>query len=111
MSELPRSTNRFDDTMFDVSAVEQGAWVPGPYGPGDERGTFNEVTPEKTARALALLSRDEPVLTYSLAEPMSEGFPAWGDHAYQQHLVVTGYSPSDDFAGTLTRTRPRVRDE
>ena len=49
MSELPRSTTRFDDTMFDVSAVEQGAWVPGPYGPGDERGTFNEVTPEKTA--------------------------------------------------------------
>ena len=54
--------------MFDVSAVEQGAWVPGPYGPGDERGTFNEVTPEKTARALASLSHDEPVMTYSLAE-------------------------------------------
>ena len=46
-------------------------------------------------------------MTYSLAEPMSEGFPAWGDRVYQQQLVVTGYSPSDDFAGILTRTRPR----
>ncbi len=41
----------FDDEMFDTAAVEAGQWVPGPYGPGDERGTFNEVTPEKTASA------------------------------------------------------------
>jgi kynurenine formamidase len=105
--DLPGSDNRFDDAMFDVSAVEQGAWVPGPYGPGDERGTFNEVTPETTARALALLNRDEPVLTYSLSETMVEGFPAWGDRTYKQDLVVTGYSPSEDFAGILTRTWPR----
>ncbi|MGA7419667.1 MAG: cyclase family protein [Acidimicrobiales bacterium] len=107
VDELSSTANQFDDTMFDVSAVEQGAWVPGPYGPGDERGTFNEVTPEKTARALALLKHDKPVVTYSLAETMVEGFPAWGNRTYQQHLVVTGYSPSDDFGGILTGTQPR----
>ena len=105
----PRPSDPFDDTMFDVSAVELGAWVPGPYGPGDERGTFNEVTPEKTARTLALLNHHEPVVTYSLAEVMVEGFPAWSDRTYQQQLVVTGYSPSDDFGGILTRTQPRGR--
>ena len=85
----------FDDTMFDVAAVEAGAWVPGPYGPGDQRGTFNEVTPEKTAQALALLRPGEPVETYSLAETLENGFPAWGDRAYEQRLVVTGYTPAE----------------
>ena len=23
----------FDDAMFEVAAVENGAWAPGPYGP------------------------------------------------------------------------------
>ncbi len=93
--------------MFDVAAVEAGAWVPGPYGPGDQRGTFNEVTPEKTAQALALLRPGEPVQTYSLAETMGNGFPAWGDRAYEQRLVVTGYTPPDDFAGILTDAEPQ----
>jgi kynurenine formamidase len=97
----------FDDTMFDVAAVEAGAWVPGPYGPGDQRGTFNEVTPEKTAQALALLRPGEPVQTYSLAETMENGFPAWGDRAYEQRLVVTGYTPRNDFAGILTDAEPQ----
>jgi kynurenine formamidase len=97
----------FDDTMFDVAAVEAGAWVPGPYGPGDQRGSFNEVTPEKTAQALALLRPGEPVETYSLAETMGNGFPAWGDRAYEQRLVITGYTPPPDFAGTLTDPEPQ----
>ena len=101
------ATGGFDDVMFDVAAVEQGAWVPGPYGPGDQRGTFNEVTPGKTASALALLRLDEPVKTYSLAETMVEGFPAWGDRAYRQHLVVTGYTPHSDFDGTVTDPLPQ----
>ena len=96
----------FDDTMFDVAAVEAGAWSPGPYGPGDQRGTFNEVTPEKTAQALALLRPGEPVETYSLAETLENGFPAWGDRAYEQRLVVTGYTPPNDFAGVLTDAEP-----
>jgi kynurenine formamidase len=106
LSEAPKTANGFDDELFDVSAVEEGAWVPGPYGPDDQRGTFNEVTPEKTAQALALLDLDRPIRTYSLGETMVDGFPAWGDRTYKQELVVTGYSPPDHFAGTLTDTQP-----
>lgn len=97
----------FDDTMFDVAAVLAGAWSPGPYGPEDQRGTFNEVTPEKTARALALLRPGEPVQTFSLAEVLAEGFPAWGDRAYQQRLVVAGYRPPEGFGGVLTDPEPQ----
>ena len=37
---------QIDDEMFDVEAVAAGTWVPGPYGPGDQLGTYNEVTAE-----------------------------------------------------------------
>lgn len=98
---------RFDDTMFDTAAVEQGAWAPGPYGPDDQLGSLNEVTPEKTARALELLDLTRPVRTYHLAETMFEGFPAWADRAYAQRLVVTGYRPPEGFAGELTDPLPQ----
>lgn len=98
-----------DDEMFDVAAVERGAWALSPYGPGDQRGTFNEVTPEKTRRALALISDDEPVQTYSLAEILHEGFPAWGTRRYVQRLVVTGYQPPSDFDGELVNPAPQGR--
>jgi len=89
----------FDDVMFDVGAVEKGAWVPGPYGPDDEKGTFNEVTPEKTARALAMLDLTRPVKTYNLSETLFNGFPAFNDREYKQVLRITGYKPPADFQG------------
>lgn len=97
----------FNDVMFDVDAVEKGAWNPGPYGPGDQRGTFNEVTPEKTARALALLDTSRGVKTYQLAEVMEAGFPAWGTRTYEQTLMVTGYQPPPGFEGTITDPLPQ----
>jgi kynurenine formamidase len=99
--------DRFDDAMFDSDAVERGAWACGPYGAGDERGSFNEVTPEKTARALRLLEGRGAVRTYSLGEELFEGFPAWGDREFRQTLVTTGYRPAADFAGRVTDTNPQ----
>jgi kynurenine formamidase len=98
-----------DDEMFDIAAVEAGAWAPSPYGPGDQRGTFNEVTPETTRRALALLGSDAPVQTYSLGEDLREGFPAWGTRTYVQRLVVTGYQPKHGFKGELVDPAPQGR--
>ena len=43
------NSESFDDEPFDLEAVMNGAWLPSPYGPDDQRGTWNEVTPEKTA--------------------------------------------------------------
>lgn len=94
-----------NDDMFDVAAVEAGAWVPGPYGPGDQRGSFNEVTPEKTASALALLDPRRPVKTYNLGVLLYNGFPAFTHpalpppRAYEQRLTVFGYPAPPGFAG------------
>ncbi|MQA95423.1 MAG: cyclase family protein [Streptosporangiales bacterium] len=88
------------DEMFDVAAVENGAWAPGPYGPDDQRGAFNEVTPAKTARALRLLDDRRPVKTYNLGDLMFNGYPAYvttPERVYEQRLVVLGYQPPPEF--------------
>lgn len=99
----------FTDDMFDVAAVEAGCWVPGPYGPGDERGSFNEVTPDKTARAIAMLDPSKPIRTYNLGETLFNGFPATastGGREYAQSLYVLGYDPGSEFEGTCVTTTP-----
>jgi hypothetical protein len=94
-----------NDDMFAVAAVEAGAWVPGPYGPDDQRGSFNEVTEEKTAAALALLDLRHPVKTYNLGVLLFSGFPAFTHPAtppprvYEQRLAVLGYQAPPGFAG------------
>jgi len=97
------------DAMFDVAAVERGAWAPGPYGAGDQRGAFNEVTPQKTAAALALLNSSAPVVTYNLGELMVNGFPAFvttPPRVYQQRLTASGYQPPADFEGFAGSPQP-----
>src|SRR5216683_1633008 len=85
----------FDDVPVSVDDVLAGAWWPSRYGAGDERGTLNEVTPEKTAAALRLLDLSRPVNTYTLSETLFNGFPAYGDRAYQQRRVDNGFAGSD----------------
>lgn len=83
-----------NDEMFDVAAVEAGAWAPGPYGRGDQRGALNEITPLKVASALALLDTARPVKTYNLGEMMFGGFPAFPStppRLWEQTLAVGGW--------------------
>lgn len=98
----PRELEPVSDAMFDVAAVERGAWAPGPYGAGDQRGALNEITPEKTASALRLLNSGRPVMTYNLGELLFNGFPAFvttPPRLYQQRLTQSGYRPPPDFQG------------
>jgi Putative cyclase len=97
----------FDDAMFDVAAVENGLWAPGPYGPDDRLGTYNEATPERAAAALRQLDLSRPVSTFNLSETLFNGFPAFGRRRYEQRLVVTGYTPDPPFDGEVLRDRPR----
>ncbi len=94
------STGSFTDDMFDVDAVLAGAWDNGPYGQGDQRGTFNELTPERTAAALRILSSGRPVNTYQLGEEMFNGFPAFPSNPPRTHdmfLYTIGIDTPDGF--------------
>lgn len=103
------SFGRYTDEMFDVEAVLAGAWAPTRYGAGDQLGTFNEVTPAKTAAALRLVAGARRVRTYTLGEEIFNGFPAYittPPRIYAQRLVVGGYDPGDDFEGIVQTTEP-----
>lgn len=109
-SSQPAVAGEFDDVMFDIDAVANGAWVPGPYGAGDQRGTFNEVTPQKTAEALRLLDALKPVTTYNLGETIYNDFPTFKlappFRTHEQRLTVWGYEPPGGFDGILFSTEP-----
>lgn len=90
----------YDDTMFDVEQVLAGAWDNGPYGPGDQRGTFNELTPSRTAKALRQLHPGRPVKTYQLGEEMFNEFPAFESDPPRTHemfLRVFGFTAPSGF--------------
>ena len=101
----------YDDTMFDVDAVVANGWGISPYGPDDERGTLNEVTPKRTARAMARAGGDR-VTAYQLGESMFNGFPAFPSdppRLHDMYLYVLGYEAPPDFVaggGIQARTTP-----
>jgi hypothetical protein len=105
--------NDFDDVPFDYSdPANLGDWAPSRYGPDDQRGAFNEVTPEKTAAALAVLGSRPEVRTYNLGELMWNGFPAFKTdprRIYEQRLTINGYQPPpgyQDAGGILMTSEP-----
>lgn len=94
------ASGSYSDDMFDVDAVLAGAWDVGPYGPGDQRGTFNELTAERTSQALRVLNSGRPVNTYQLGEEMFNGFPAFPSDPPRLHdmfLYVLGYQAPAGF--------------
>jgi kynurenine formamidase len=95
------SSTDYDDTMFDPAAVASGGVWLSPYGPDDQRGTFNEVTSRRTGRALRRLRGSRDVNTYQLGEPMFNGFPAFPSTPPRLHdmfLYAFGYDAGADFA-------------
>ncbi|MEU4762427.1 cyclase family protein [Actinosynnema sp. NPDC023794] len=109
----PAETGRPDDTPFDYADPANLAdWAPSRYGPDDQRGTFNEVTPAKTAAALGLLRAHREVTTYNLGELLWNGFPAFSTdprRTYEQRLTIWGYPPPPGFAeqgGVLVQLEP-----
>lgn len=93
------ANSRYTDEMFDYEAVQEGAWFPGPYGPEDQRGTLNEITPNRTAWATSRLMGG-PVTAYQLGEEMFNGFPAFPSDPPRLHdmnLYVFGYEAPEEF--------------
>ena len=102
----PELAIAIDDEMFDIEAVAAGAWAPGPYGAGDQLGTYNEVTPEKRAAALATLHGAARLETINLGDVLFNGYPGFADRAYQQQLVISGYAAPTDYEGILKSAEP-----
>lgn len=103
----------FTDDVFDYANPDNlKKWAPSRYGKNDQRGSFNEVTPEKTAAALALLGSGRKVKTYNLGELVWNGFPAFATTPARGHhmrMTVTGYTPPPDFeanGGYITSLTP-----
>ena len=97
-----RSGPALNDVQFDyASDANLANWAPGPYGPTDERGAFNEITPDTTGRALrGTLDRGRAVKTYNLGERMFNGFPAFmttPPRGFQQRATATGFKPMPEF--------------
>lgn len=91
-----------NDVQFDyANPANLADWAPGPYGPKDERGAFNEITPDKTGQALrGTLDRGRAVKTYNLGERMFNGFPAFSTtpaRGFQQRATATGFTPVPEF--------------
>ncbi|KOX18689.1 cyclase [Saccharothrix sp. NRRL B-16348] len=110
---LAAGGGRLDDTPFDYADPANLAdWAPSRYGPEDQRGTLNEITPAKTAAALGLLRAHREVTTYNLGELMWNGFPAFSTdprRTYEQRLTIWGYPPPPGFAeegGILVALEP-----
>jgi len=95
-----------DDEMFDVEAVANGAWVPGPYGAGDQLGTYNEVTPEKRAAAWSTLNDAGALQTINLGDVLFNGYPGFGGRPYEQQLVIAGYAPPAGYEGITKHAAP-----
>ena len=95
-----------DDEMFDIEAVAAGAWVPGPYGAGDQLGTYNEITPEKHAAALETLRGAARLQTLNLGDVLFNGYPGFGDRPYEQQLVAAGFPRPPGYEGILKGEEP-----
>ncbi len=100
---------KYDDS-FDVTGALNGAWAAATaarYGADDQRGTLNEITQAKTARALRLIEGAKNVVTTTMGHTMVNGFPAYRTfppRIWEQRLLTLGYTPNraDEFFSTTT---------
>ncbi len=97
----PVRAGSINDEMFDLERVIAGGFWQSPYGPDDTRGSYNEVTAERTARSLRVLDAHKPVNTYQMGEEMFNGFPAFPSAPPRLHdmfLLLFGYDAGEEFA-------------
>jgi kynurenine formamidase len=65
-----------------------GTWWPSRYGPDDQAGALNEITPEKRLAAAALVRRG---LVYDLAHVLHQDVPAFPGRTFRQYLTTNAH--------------------
>lgn len=114
LTVLPSEAHAADpeDVPFDYAdPAKLSDWAPSRYGPHDQRGTLNEVTPAKTARVLRqTLNVNRPVKTYNLGALMWSGFPSFQpyppERRHELRLLLGGYEPPAGFGGYVAFREP-----
>jgi kynurenine formamidase len=62
-----------------------GRWWPSKYGPGDQAGALNEITPGKVLEAVRLVRRGR---VYDLAHVLHQDIPAFPGRTFRQYLTT-----------------------
>ncbi|MFK8022998.1 MAG: cyclase family protein [Ilumatobacter sp.] len=99
-SHVHADDHEFTDEKFDGEDVVTNGWPTSKYGPDDQRGTFNEITPNRTAATMERL-RAGDVNAYQLGEEMFNGFPAFPSDPPRLHdmfLLAFGFDAGPEFA-------------
>lgn len=97
LARIPAQAGTFNDDPINPAAVADGSagWFPSRYGPTDQIGALNEITPEKTLSALQLIknNKNKPPKTYNLGEILEPNVPAFGTRKYEQTRVGPTMAP------------------
>lgn len=70
---------------------------PSKWGPGDERGAANLMTPDVVLRAARLITKGEVI---EMAYPLHAGMPFYGDRVYSLQLKRTNWPPGSNNRGS-----------
>jgi hypothetical protein len=81
------------------------AWWPSPWGPADERGAANRITPAKVLEAVKLIKTGK---IYQLGRLYEQGMPLFGSRHYS--LMIPG-GPSGPTGGPFGTNRIMYNDE
>ena len=81
-------------TTAPVTAPE--AWWPSPYGPDDQAGALNEITPAGRVRAARLVREGR---VYDLAHVLDEKVPAFAGREFRQYLTTSAHQLNRRAAG------------
>lgn len=65
------------------SATWPDKWWPSKWGPGDEKGSFNLITPAKVTSAIKLVKTGK---IYRTGMPYTQGMPLFGKRTYAIHI-------------------------
>jgi len=71
-----------------VPAQRADAWWPSRYGPDDQAGALNEITPEHRVRAAALVRAGR---VHDLAHVLDENVPAFPGRTFRQYLTTSAH--------------------
>jgi kynurenine formamidase len=76
------------DTLVSVPGLSTDGWFPSRWGPDDEAGGLNEITPDKRLEAIGLVRSGR---VYDLAHVLHQDIPAFPGRTFRQYLTTNSH--------------------